>query len=353
MQRATILALLYFFALGFAPTTAAAQDGISIESDAIEIKIGGRVQTQFNTTTSLTEAPSEMILRRARLELDVKINDVVSGTVRPEFAAGDVALRDAYLKLTFSPAFQILTGQAYKPFSLLEQTSSTRILPVERGVRVRGVDAMDEYAIINDLEYSDRDIGVQVMGQPAFLPLGFTYQGGIFRGPLHGASTVEDSYQYAARVTVQPIDVVRVGAGWSSRDFVSLPLDEADPFDRGHAFELDLEVGAYAPGLHLLGEIAFGDADPDTDADFFGTQGWLGWRSERLSSVISGVEPIFRASYGEMGDLSATLFTPGLNVYLGGRNRVMVNYDFVLRDDPLDPDADNEGSFKAQFQLAF
>src|SRR5690606_9142413 len=182
----------------------------------------------------------------------------------------------------------------------------------------------------------------------------FTYQAGVFRGPLHGFSNIDDSYQYAARVTVQPLDVLTVGAGWSSRDFLDSPVNESDPFRRGHAFEVDMELGTYAPGLHLMGELAWGDADPAAGEDFFGAQGWLGWRSEPLARHISAVEPIFRASYGEIDGregATSTLLTPGLNVYFGGRNRFMINYDFVLLS--ADVADDTEGSFKAQMQLAF
>src|SRR5690606_35155411 len=153
-------------------------------------------------------------LRRARIEGDVKVNDLISGSIDPEFAGNEVSLKDVYMKLNFSPAFQVLAGQAYKPCSLLEKPSSSRILPIERCARIRGANVLDHYAIINGFDYSDRDIGVQVMGTPDFIPLGFSYQAGIFRGPLHGASTIDDSYQYAARVTVQPHEVVRLGGGW-------------------------------------------------------------------------------------------------------------------------------------------
>lgn len=333
------------------PAAAAAQVGL--ESEAIEVNLGGRVQTQFNTTTIYEEPPSELILRRARLELEVRLNDLVVGMLEPEFAGDEVTLKDAYVKLEFSPAVQVLAGQAYRPFSLIEQTSSTRILPIERGVRVRGLDAADHYALVNGLEYSDREIGVQVMGAPAFLPLGMKYQAGIFRGPLHGASNIEDSYQYAARVTVNPLDVLRIGGGWSSRHFVAAPASTSDPFTRGHAYEIDFELGTFDPGLHLLGEVAFGDADPNTDTDFFGAQGWLAWRSGQLSRVISAVEPLVRASYGEMdrAAFSTTLLTPGLNIYFGGRNRLMVNYDFALLDGRVDDSS--EGAFRAQLQVAF
>lgn len=340
-----LLALLLF------PGIAPAQ--VAVDSDALEITVGGRVQTQFNTTTIAEEAPSELILRRVRLEFEVRLNDLVFAAIEPEFAGGATTLKDAFVRLDFSPAVKVLAGQAYRPFGLIEQTSSARILPIERGLRVRGLDAADHYTLVNGLRYSDREIGVQVMGAPGFLPLGMTYQAGVFRGPLHGQSNIEDSYQSAARLTVNPLDVLRLGAGWSSRDFVATPASASDPFVRGHAFEVDFELGSYDPGLHVLGEVAFGDADPGSDVGFFGAQGWLAWRSAPLSRVISAVEPLVRASYGEVDGAaySTTLVTPGVNVYFGGRNRLMVNYDLALLDG--DVADDTEGAFRAQLQVAF
>ena len=328
--------------------------------NAAEISIGGRVQTQF-TTTSLDEEPTgEFLLRRVRLEATVKVNEIVSGKVQPDFAGNRVALKDAYLKFNFSPAFQLLAGNAWRPFSLLEQTSSTRMLPIERGLRIRGLAAQDQYEIMNRLQYSDRDIGLQVMGVPERAPLGLGYAAGVFRGPLHGALGSEDSYQFAARATVQPFQSLRFGAGWSSRDFAApdTALGLEPNVRRGSAYELDVEYGAFAPGIHLLGEIAFGDKDPFRDEDFFGAQAWLGYRTGTVSPVISTIEPIFRVSYADIDQTTksgtrtqggGTLLTPGINLYFGGLNRIMLNYDIWLARG----DAENEGSLKAMFQLVF
>src|SRR5690606_31530799 len=117
--------------------------------------VGGRMQTQFNTTTIREDAPSELVLRRARLDLEVRVNDLVFAALKPEFTGGTASLRDAFVRLDFSPAVKVLAGQAYRPFGLIEQTSSTRILPIERGLRVRGLDAADHYTLVNGLKYSD------------------------------------------------------------------------------------------------------------------------------------------------------------------------------------------------------
>src|SRR5690606_10301072 len=129
-----------------------------------------------------------------------------------------------------------------------ENTSSKRILPIERGLRIRGLAASDEYAVLSGLGYSNRDIGLQVLGSPDKAPLGFTYAAGILRGPLHGEVGPQDSYQFAGRVTISPLADIRLGGGWSSRHFAA--DDSAEPeLERGHAFELDLEYGSFDPGL--------------------------------------------------------------------------------------------------------
>lgn len=356
-SKAVVAAALLL--LGAGAERAAAQqtvEGPRLRANVLEIKLGGRVQTQFNTTTADDVPTSEVLLRRVRLEAEVKVNELVSGKIAPDFAGNRVSLKDAYLKLNFSPGVQLLAGNAYKPFGLLEQTSSNRILPIERGARIRGVDAFDEYALVNGLDYSDRDLGFQVMGEPEGAPLGFAYAAGVFRGPLQGRVGAEDSYQFAARATVRPLEDLQLGLGWSSRDF-AIPQVPAGPFDieRGNAFEVDVEYGAFDPGFHLLGEVAVGDGDPFAGGDFLGAQAWLGYRTGAVG-LLTAVEPVLRLSYGELDELAdtlgsgGTLLTPGLNLYFGGLNRFQINYDAWL---PNAEGADSEGALRAQFQLAF
>ncbi|HEU0052605.1 MAG TPA: porin, partial [Longimicrobium sp.] len=203
-----------------------------LKAGAMEITIGGRVQTQFNTTDVDTEPATEFTLRRIRLEATVKVNDVVSGKIQPDFAGNRVSMKDAYLKLTFDPAFQLLAGQANRPFGVIQPTSSTRVLPIERGVRIRGVEeALDENELVVELGYADRDVGLQVMGAPTGAPLGFSYQAGFFNGPARAQAGAENTYQLGARVAVEPVHALKMGAAWSSRDFVTtegLPGEEVD-----------------------------------------------------------------------------------------------------------------------------
>jgi len=348
-MKARALATAVVMTLCTAPVTA--QDGTPrIEFGGMELTIGGRLQTQFNTTSIDDVEGSELILRRARIEFEARLNDLVSFVLQPDFGGEELSMKDTYVRLNFDPALQVTAGKTKRPFSRVELTSSKRILPVERGMRIRGLDAFDEYALINGLDYSDREVGVLVTGKPASAPLGLGYAAGVYRGPLHGEIGAA-TYQYVARVTLAPVDMLSFGASWSSRDFA----ESADgAIERGNAFEIDVEYGTFAPGVHLIAEAAFGDADPFNDATFSGAQGWLAWRSGEIGSKVTAIEPLARVSWGDVeSDVPVVpggiLFTPGFNVYFGPLNRLMVNYDIWRGAD----DTTDAQSLKIMLQAAF
>ncbi|HEX8831958.1 MAG TPA: hypothetical protein VF705_12370, partial [Longimicrobium sp.] len=220
---------------------------------------------------------------------------------------------------------------------LMTQTSSALMAPIERGVRIRGLErAREHYALVSDLGYSERDVGVQLNGRLP-LPLAPFYAAAFTNGPTHLVHGGERSYQLTARAGFRPLKSLAVAGSWGRRDFVR--EDSAGTHSRGgHAWAVDAEVGGYRPGVHLVGELAFGDEDPLEEQHFLGAQGWLSYRARAL-------EPLLRVSYGD-ADGGGTLVTPGVNVYFGGMNRVMLNLDVWNG-------AQDAQSLKAQFQMAF
>lgn len=337
-----------------APAAAQERGGPVLRVNAAELSIGGRVQTQLNTSSVEGVQPSELLIRRARVELAVSVSDRVSGVLVPDFAGDKVSLKDAYLNLALSPGAQLRAGNMKRPFGLLELTSSKRMPVIERGVRIRGLKAADEYSVLNRLDYSDRDIGLQLAGAPKGAPLSPTYAAGVFRGPLHGEVGAQDSYQYAARATIRPLPALRLGAGWSGREFTD-SIGDTPAVRRGNAVEVDLEYGAFAPGLHILAELSTGDLDPFGGSRFRGAQVWLGYRTAALSDLVRAVEPVLRVSQSELdGPTPSTvsggaLVTPGINVYVGPNDRLMLNYDIWNGADG----SSDARSFKAMLQLAF
>jgi hypothetical protein len=332
---------------------------IATPDSSAKITFGGRVQTIFNTT-SVDDLPvAQTELRRVRLEANLQLGDLVHGKIQPEFAGSRVTLKDAYVRLNFDPALQLWAGQAHRPFGVISPASTTRILPIEKGLRIRGVqNAFDEYNLLLNLGYSDRDVGLQLRGEPKGAPLGLSYAAGFFNGPAATLAPEENTWQAVARVGVRPVSAVRLGVSWSRIDHVLEETTDEELLTReGQAWAADVELGSDRGGLHLVGEATYGDFNPFEEAKFFGAQGWLGYRTGRFSSRIAAVEPVLRVSYGDPdvddeADLGpvrgGTLVTPGVNLWLGGLNRFALNWELWSPED-----GERVHSVKALFQLAF
>lgn len=338
------------------PARAQQQPAPTFTVNGMEVTLGARLQTQFNTSSVDSVPATDWFLRRARVELSTRYGPVIAGKLQVDFAGNRAALKDAFVRLNLHPALNVLAGNAHRPFGGIAQTNSAQMAPIERGVRIRGLRARDEYALVTGLGYAERDVGVQLTGRPG-LPLGVFYAAAFTNGPVHTVEGGERSYQLTARAGFQPVKGVTLAGSWGRRDFVQPRADSAPARSRGgHAWAIDAEVGGYRPGAHAVAEVAFGDGDPFTGRRFLGAQGWISYRTKPLGSRIASVEPLLRISHGDPDTRrdapeggAGTLVTPGFNVYLGGLNRLMFNYDLWHGADR----APSGQSFKAQFQMAF
>lgn len=331
---------------------------VATPDSSARITFGGRVQTIFNTTSVDDEPATETELRRVRLEANLQLGRIVGGRIQPEFAGSRVSLRDAYVRFTLDPALQIWAGQAHRPFGVISPGSTTRFPTAEKGLRIRGVgDAVEHFNLLSGLGYSDRDIGLQLRGEPSGAPLGLSYAAGIFNGPARADAPEENTWQGVARLAIRPVDGVRVGVSYSRIDFAQTDPDTEQRFmAEGAAWEADLELGSERGGPRALVEVARGDSDPFPAAEFVSAAGFVAYRTGRQSSTLAAVEPFVRVSWADPDvdedsfelPVGGTLVTPGINLWLGGLNRLGLFYDL------WNPDTGERArSFKALFQLAF
>lgn len=340
----------------------AAQDATPVTVD-----LTGRLQYQFHTS-SIEDVPSTFEFRRVRIAADIQVGDAIRGYIEPDFAQGDIRMRQVWIDYAIDPALAFRAGQFKKPFSLLQLTSSLNYPTIERAVRIRGLagsyEAVDdatgtpvlsrldgpllgeEQYLLEEMGYQAYDIGVAVHGEVGMIG----YEAGVFNGGGGDALDEDESKAFAARATVAPAERLMLGAGVSRTDLV---LEDQD--GTGVAWEIDVEWGGFrAAGPHLLGEVTFGDNIVADEDDFLAAQGIAAWFAPLAAWRIEGLEPVLRGSWGDPrrdidGD-AGVLVTPGLNVYFHGRNRLMVNYDVFL------PEGDRfatERSFKVQAQLHF
>ncbi len=375
------LAALVFLAL---PQRLAAQ---AIELDGgPKIRVTGRLQVQYNTSSLARDdaAPAGSIpfatfeTRRARLGAQVELTDWITSEIEADLAQREVTLKNAFVDLAFDPRFGVRVGQFKKPFSLLELTSSTKILPIERGLRIRGLPESllaaagpeptsrffptldgdpllpEEQALLASLGYSGYDLGAELYGS-----LGrFGYRVGAFNGNGGNRGAGPGDQAYAARLTYAPLPgrPLTLGAAASYREFIGNEAAEADgrATHGGTAFEIDAEWGAFRrEGLHLMAEAALGNNLVE-DGTFTGAQMIAAVFRPLENSRIEGIEPLFRVSYGNSshgraGD-EGWLLTPGLNLYFAGRNRLMVNWELFA---PGNERFRSANALRAQAQIHF
>ncbi len=346
----------------------------NLEGRGPDLTFGGLVQTQFNTSDADDADDTQLALRRVRLSANARVSDLVSGRIQAELAnaatGGSAELNEAYALFQFAPAVGVLVGKGGRPFGIIDATAATRLVPIERGARFRGAEAVELYRTLEALAYAGRSVGVQVLGEVPGLPVGVVYAAGYFSGSTGEEGTDADIHQLAARLQVQPAPWLKVGLAATSRAFAQADppgVEEgggasgADPQGetrRGGGYALDVEVGEYGQaGFHALGEVVTGTLDPFRDSEFWAAQGWVAYRLGGLEAptggVLVAVEPLFRVSTadvdGALGAFQGTLLTPGLNLCAARNTRLALNLDVFLPDEA----DDRLVAFRSQVQIVF
>jgi hypothetical protein len=368
-------AILIGAGLGWALLAVAPLSAQKAEIDAGPVKLGfsGRLQFQFNTTsidaqeagTDTEPAANTFETRRMRAAVELTIADWIRGIIESDFAMGRLQIRQAWMDLGFSKAFALKAGQYKKPFSLIQLTTSSKIPMIERNVRIRGLsDAIEtadaegvlhefrgaallgeEQYLLETLGYDSYDMGASVHGQ-----LGaFGYEAGVFNGTGSDKADENGVKSYATRLTYRlpATGYLTVGVAASVRDYLDGPETE-----QGTALGADLEWGEYKrPGVWLMAEGAMGDNL--VGGDFRGAQAVATYYVP-AEGRIEGVEPLFRASWGDPdtdveGD-AGLLLTPGLNLHFFSRNKLMFNWDWYL---PEGDGFSKQHALRAQMQLYY
>lgn len=360
----------------------------TIEAGDVKVRLLGRVQAQFSTTSvdeaeliAAGRAPASAVpastfeTRRIRFGAEVTFRDWLTGKIENEFGMARLQVRDAYLNMAFDPRLELRIGQFKKPFSLLQLTSSSVWPVIERGVRIRGLsetlalqDSLaggtrvmetfrgavvlgEEQDMLDVFLYQNFELGATVHGKLG----GLGYSIGVFNGAGWDRPDDTDEKSFAGRLTYKvPTKLpVTVGGAFSYREF-RVTNRPAIQTEGGTAFEGDLEIGTFRrAGLRFLGEVVVGDNLQDIDEKFVGAQGIVAWFLPLEGKKLEGLEFAGRVSYGDpRGDVDndeGMLLTPGINLYFFGRNRLMFNWDVFTTSERFD----SENALRAQAQFFF
>lgn len=350
--------------------------GVAVPAMAQQVRAGdlvldltGRVQVQYNSTSvdadvlgfGSDEPPAAVFeTRRIRFGTNLAHGEMITGKVEADFAGSTAVLKDGWVDMALAGAFRVRAGQFKKPFGLIELTSSAQMPSIERGLRIRGLDdavdaagggvAGEAYRLVSDGGYAGRDIGVMAHG--SFGAVG--YGVGVFGGEGENRREALGSKAYAGRLTYAVLDRLTVGAGVSVQPSGT---QGADGEIEGTAWSVEAEWGEFrGGGLWLVAELTGGDnlllAGPAMPG-MLGAQAMAGWFLAR-SGRMDGLEPTLRLSWGDPDtdatDDHGTLVTPGLNLYVGGRNRLMVNGDVYF---PGQAGLDAQYALRGQMQVYF
>jgi hypothetical protein len=277
----------------------------------------GRIHAQYNTTSAPGELATEFVVRRARFVAEVRVNDVVDGKVEPDFGGGKIDLKDAYVRFNFDPHFRLKVGQFKRPFDIFQLHSSTETLIIERGGDIRGVStcagpgglcAFSRFS--EKLKYSDRDVGFMVDGTSTSGRV--SYAVSMTNGAGRNTGDENGAKSYTGR-----LGRIRVGGHLGIHDYVNEVTTEDD----------------YA--TFTTAQIALAYKQPLTSSD-----------------VLEAIQPLGRVSWGDPdsdgADDAGWLFTPGLVLFVTGRNKIAANVDIWVP-----AIGSTEWSFKMQSYLHF
>jgi len=323
-----------------------------IAAGAANVTVRGRIHIQHSRSS--VEAVDDVFLRRARIRLNLDMTETFDARIEADFAEG-TSLTDAWARLTLGSGLQLSVGQFKRPFSPFGSTggSSSDLPMIERTGHIEGVsgcpgvDGLCSFSnLAQKLEFDGRDLGLRAEGS---LGNRLSYEATLTNGEGANKADVNDARSASARLVFAVNKRIRIAAFAGSHDYQA-PPSKGNQTERANAFGTDINVGEFRNGFHLMAGIERGDnwlAGPE--ARFTAAEG-LASRYFRLAGNghFSGVEPMFRVSWTSTEDAAGTarravLLTPGISLYVTGKNFVAVNLDWY------DPDfASSEWSLKAQ-----
>jgi phosphate-selective porin OprO and OprP len=155
-----------------------------------QVKLGGWVASNFLFYEPNTVQNNMETVDRARLTLDVTMYKYFKLRVQNEFGVGSNGLRDAFLAVTPTPAFNIQVGQFKVPFSYEGLLSKKYIDFVERA------------AVVTSTSNPLRDVGVMAYG--TLFDKTLQYQIAGMNGSGQNRSDVDSDKDVVARLVLAP-----------------------------------------------------------------------------------------------------------------------------------------------------
>lgn len=300
------------------------KEGLYVKIGHGEMKISGYIQGRF-TNDDATGQYNKFSIPRARLKVSGSIIEQIKYVIQFDVSSSASATpKDAYIDLDYIPNAGIRLGQFKTPFGVEGVESSTKIPTILR-------------TEVTEALYQERDIGIMVHGKYKGA-IGISYGVALINGSTENTSDTNDHKDIIGRIGITPLEGLAFGvSGYDGKEGAS-DLDKS-------RWGADIEyLPAQVKGLKLSAEYITGELGT-TEQD-----GWYALTAYRLPQNVEGV--LRYDVYDPNKDVNndkITTTTVGLNYYLVGDTRVLVDYE--SKDDEATAGDDN--IFLAQLQVMF
>ncbi|AOE49206.1 OprO/OprP family phosphate-selective porin [Kangiella sediminilitoris] len=318
--------------------------GMSIKTDEVNIKVGGRLMYDIDmwdgdafSDTDTSGSDSE--LRRARIYVSGEFGEweaKVQGDFDDE---GDTGLSDAFIQYNGWDNLELVLGKHKEPFGLEENTSSKDITAIERTMVTNALAPGKNYGAslgsynndytwmvgLYDQGEEGNNIATGVTGRMTFAPvntdnqtfhLGFGFRQSRLAGNEYGADQRVEihtaDYKVGGDINGESISAYNLEFAYAAGPFHAQAEYFDAEVDGGNFADTDIE-GYYAQ----FGYVLTGEARPYSKGKF-----------KRVSPKgKDGAWEVFgRFSNYEPGTEEAEAFTLGLNYYASKAVRVGLNY---------------------------
>jgi hypothetical protein len=312
---------------------------LTVTARAANLTVGGHVQVQHSissvdgTTPGTTDAIDDIFVRRAVIQLNLRIGDV-DAQVDPDFGSGP-GLRDTFIRWALARELRLSAGQFKRAFSIFEIAPDHDLPDIERDARIEGLTSCPGVGnvcsfsrLVVGLQFDDRDIGVRAEGD---LGPKVQYLATLTNGQGRNSADVNDAKSVSGRVVFVPKPTLRLAAFAASHDYLTTPTNLTR---RGEAIGADVEIGTWRKDFHLLAGVVGGEnwlVGPD--ADFNAVQGIASYYFPLAQGgKLAGIEPMLRVDRSSTEDatglgIHALILTPGLSFYITGKNWLGINFD--------------------------
>jgi phosphate-selective porin len=276
---------------------------------------------------------NEFAIKRARLKLIAEPLDWLKGVIQVDAADAlkQNFVKDAYIHLSPLRAVQLRAGQFKKPFSELRLTAADKLRLIERGE--------GNEAIVKDLRYGDRDLGLQLSGR-VLEGIKLDYFVGVFNGNGPNMGDTSNSKDVVFRIEANPAKRLKIGANGSVKFIDNPDTDLGQPevaqaWGGDAAFRLK-GFRVFAQGLLAEDHTMFRyttDAAPGNPPWIFNVVGIASYQHEFNTREKFAVEPAFQFELVDpqlnVVDDTVLVYTAGLNTYISRFFRIMLNAQFI------------------------